>query len=179
MRTGHTLVLGGARSGKSLFAERLALGSSKTPAYIATAESGDEEMARRIKKHRQRRGNSFVTFQEPLKLAQTIIIAAGDHEVILIDCLTLWLTNLMFCENGNTKESIKDLLDTLESLKDIKIIMVSNEVGMGIVPENEISRLFRDQIGQLHQQLAGVCQEVYFVAAGLPLALKGELPELD
>ncbi|VAW19666.1 Adenosylcobinamide kinase / Adenosylcobinamide-phosphate guanylyltransferase [hydrothermal vent metagenome] len=179
MRTGHTLVLGGARSGKSFFAERLALSLNKTPAYIATAQSGDGEMASRIKKHRERRGESFVTYQEPLKLAETIAMAAGAHDVILVDCLTLWLTNLMFCKTTDTEKSIDDLLDTLKSLNNTKIIMVSNEVGMGIVPEHEISRLFRDRIGELHQQLANICKEVYFVAAGLPLALKGKLAELE
>ena len=179
MRAGHTLVLGGARSGKSLFAENLALSLSKTPAYIATAEGGDEEMARRIKKHRERRGESFATFEEPLKLAEKLAMAARAHDVILVDCLTLWLSNLMFSGDGDMEESIKQLLDVLKSMKDKRVIMVSNEVGMGIVPEHEISRRFRDRIGELHQQLAHICSAVYFVAAGLPLALKGKLAELD
>jgi len=101
MKTGHTLVLGGARSGKSFFAERLALGLSKNPAYIATAGRGDAEMTRRIKQHRKRRGKNFVTFEEPLKLAETIEVAARAHKIILVDCLTLWLSNLMFSNEAN------------------------------------------------------------------------------
>jgi len=180
-QAGHTLVLGGARSGKSFFAERLALHLSKNPAYIATAQSADadKEMAARIRRHRERRGKVFFTFEEPLKLAQTLELAARSHEVIVVDCLTLWLTNLMFSQNSDIETNIENLLAALNSLNRTKIIMVSNEVGMGIVPEHEVSRRFRDRIGELHQQLGAVCCNVYFVAAGLPLALKGKLAELD
>ncbi len=185
MKTGHTLILGGARSGKSLFGERLARHFCPFPAYIATAGGADgdggqdEEMARRIALHRKRRGNDFVTFEEPLKLAEKLQTVAVSHETILVDCLTLWLSNLMLSDNADMENSIAQLLDVLAGLKSCKVILVSNEVGMGVVPEHEMGRIFRDRIGELHQQLGRVCAEVYFVTAGLPMALKGELPELD
>jgi len=179
MKTGHTLILGGARSGKSLFGERLARHFSTFPAYIATAGGADAEMAQRIKIHRQRRGNDFDTFEEPLKLAEKLQTVAGSHQVILVDCLTLWLSNLMLSDNADMENSIAQLLGVLAGLKTAKIILVSNEVGLGVVPEHQMGRIFRDRIGELHQQLGRVCAEVYFVTAGLPMALKGELPELD
>jgi adenosylcobinamide kinase / adenosylcobinamide-phosphate guanylyltransferase len=173
----HTLILGGARSGKSLFGEKLALHYSTRPAYIATAQGGDEEMERRIAVHRKRRGNAFTNVEEPLNLAGSIAKLVDSHEVILVDCLTLWLSNLMFEEDGSATLNIADLLSTLKQTTTSKIILVSNEVGQGIVPDNALARDFRDSAGLLHQQVAAICAEVYFVTAGLPLALKGDLPK--
>ncbi|SFM90946.1 bifunctional adenosylcobinamide kinase/adenosylcobinamide-phosphate guanylyltransferase [Rugamonas rubra] len=180
----HTLVFGGARSGKSAHAERLATQSGKEVIYLATARAGDGEMATRIAHHRDQRPAVWPTVEEPLALADTLQRLSTPANLILVDCLTLWLTNLMFSEGGDYPD-VGDialparfhrerarLLELLPALPG-DVVFVSNEVGMGIVPYGAISRCFTDEAGRLNQAVAAVCDRVTFVAAGLPLHLKG------
>lgn len=177
------LVLGGARSGKSTFAENLALEalskhktlkphSNKSIIYIATATASDGEMSGRIKQHQDRRDEHWRTIEEPLNLAQTLSVCPSDS-VILVDCLTLWLSNCLHKECWNTQK--KQLLKTLPRLPST-VILVSNEVGSGIVPMGELSRQFVDESGWLHQRLAELCSDVSLIVAGLPMALKSTEP---
>jgi adenosylcobinamide kinase / adenosylcobinamide-phosphate guanylyltransferase len=171
--TRHCLVLGGARSGKTAFAERLALHAGSRPAYLATAEVLDREMRDRVTSHQSNRGTRFTTIEEPLKLSHTILRAGAEHDVILVDCLTLWITNLLIA-NEDVSVAVSELCATLIEFRQAKVVLVSNEVGLGIVPDNAMARTFRDLAGSAHQRLAEVCEDVYFVAAGLPLTMKGE-----
>ncbi|MFD1252961.1 MULTISPECIES: bifunctional adenosylcobinamide kinase/adenosylcobinamide-phosphate guanylyltransferase [Devosia] len=173
----HSLVLGGARSGKTAFAERLALRSGSRPAYLATATVMDSEMRDRISSHQAARASRFATIEEPIELSAAILRAAAHQDVILVDCLTLWITNLLM-QNGDVAQAVSELSATLVELEAAKVILVSNEVGLGIVPDNAMARTFRDLAGSAHQRLAEVCDDVYFVAAGLPLTMKGEPPAL-
>ena len=168
-----TLVLGGAASGKSVFAETLVLGQPGRPIYIATAEAFDAEMIDKIAVHKARRGAVWTNVEEPLDLVGTIGRADAPDAVLLVDCLTIWLSNLM-ADHRDIASEIARLVDALDGLQG-KIVMVANEVGLGIVPENTLSRTFRNLHGTLNQTVAGVADRVVFVAAGLPLALKGEL----
>jgi adenosylcobinamide kinase/adenosylcobinamide-phosphate guanylyltransferase len=159
-----TLVLGGARSGKSAYAESLFSGEA---AYIATAEIGDAEMGERIATHQARRGKLWTTFEAPLDLAKVML---AQEKPMLVDCLTLWLSNLMLAERDIGAES-EALLAALPKLA-APAVFVSNEVGLGIVPDNALARSFRDQAGLLNQRIAKAANRVVFVAAGLPLVLK-------
>ena len=167
-----TLVLGGARSGKSAFAERLAL--SCAPAgervYLATGEAGDDEMAARIARHRARRGAEWRCVEEPVELAEALAREARGNRVVLVDCLTLWISNLMAHGRDVEAESIR-LADLLPSLAG-PAVLVANEVGLGIVPDNPAARAFRDHAGRLNRLVAGAADRVEFIAAGLPLTLK-------
>lgn len=168
------LILGGARSGKSAIAERLATESGSEVLYIATATSGDGEMAERIEKHRERRPDHWLLAEEPLRLAETLKAQAREGRCILVDCLTLWLTNIMFMDEGRYfKNEMDALLETLPQLPG-EIIMVSNEIGLGIVPMGEMSRQFQDESGLLHQNVAAISDRVVLTVAGLPHTLKGE-----
>jgi adenosylcobinamide kinase/adenosylcobinamide-phosphate guanylyltransferase len=169
----HVLVLGGARSGKTAFAERLAIRSGGKPAYLATAEALDSEMRDRVATHQRGRAGRFTTIEEPLALSQALTRAALDHDVVLVDCLTLWITNLLIA-NKDVAGAVSELSATLTELDTARIILVSNEVGLGIVPDNALARTFRDLAGSAHQRLAEICDDVYFVVAGLPMTLKGE-----
>jgi adenosylcobinamide kinase/adenosylcobinamide-phosphate guanylyltransferase len=168
----HVLVLGGARSGKTGFAERLAIGSGTSPVYLATAEALDAEMSERVATHRRAREGRFTTIEEPIELSIAIIKAAKSHDVILVDCLTLWITNLLIAGH-DVAALVDELGETLALVNGAKVILVSNEVGLGIVPDNALARNFRDLAGSAHQRLADICAEVYFVAAGLPMMMKG------
>jgi adenosylcobinamide kinase / adenosylcobinamide-phosphate guanylyltransferase len=171
-----TLILGGARSGKSALAERLASASGREVVYVATAQAGDEEMARRIAHHRARRPASWHSVEEPLALAAALQAHARTDRCLLVDCLTLWLSNLLAdAEVERFERERAALLAVLPELPG-EIVLVSNEVGLGIVPLGELTRRFVDEAGRLHQALAASCERVLFVAAGLPLALKGTLP---
>lgn len=164
-----TLVLGGARSGKSRFAEGLAKGFDGPKTYIATAEPFDDEMRQRIARHReQRAGDGWVTLEAPLDPASALRAAQG---MVLLDCVTVWLGNLMHHER-NIRTAVGDLALSLRDSA-ARIVLVSNEVGLSIVPENAMARRFRDEQGLANQRLAEAADEVYFVAAGLPLKLKG------
>lgn len=169
---GHILVLGGARSGKTGFAERLAMRAGERPLYLATAEALDTEMRERVKLHQQQRHHRFATLEEPLALASAIRSAAQRHDVILVDCLTLWITNLLG-SNLNVAAAVDELAAVLAGTENCTVIMVSNEVGLGIVPDNALARMFRDLAGAAHQRLAEICTDVHFVVAGLPMTLKG------
>ena len=165
------LIIGGARSGKSSHAERQARESQAgglRVTYIATGEARDEEMAARIAHHRERRPPEWRTIEEPLLLADALRREANADTCVIVDCLTLWLTNALL---GEREEEIDKLLATLPALPG-RVILVSNEVGWGIVPENALARRFRDEQGRLNQRIAAIASEVTLVAAGLPLSLK-------
>ena len=174
MNKSPILVLGGARSGKSRMAEEIVEGSGLSRFYLATAEPGDAEMHARIAEHRARRGPGWQTLETPLDLETALAETARPERAILVDCLTLWLSNI-FLNEGDVAERITALTVSLRELPGL-IVVVSNEVGLGLVPDNALGRSFRDAQGQLNQSVAGICDTVIFVAAGLPLALKGELP---
>lgn len=170
--TGRTvLVLGGARSGKSAFAERLSQESGLERHYIATGRAYDDEMRERIARHREDRGPAWITHEVPLELSETLVAMDAPERVILVDCLTLWVTNLMM-EDADIPVRSAGLVACLSRCK-ARIVLVSNEVGLGIVPENKMAREFRDHAGRLHQQIAAAADEVFFIAAGLPLRMKG------
>jgi adenosylcobinamide kinase/adenosylcobinamide-phosphate guanylyltransferase len=165
------LVIGGARSGKSSYAERLARESGLAVTYIATCEARDQEMTERIAHHRHRRPPEWRTVEEPLLLADALRREAAANTCVMVDCLTLWLTNVLLAESPGREEEIDKLLATLPTLPG-RILLVSNEVGWGIVPENALARRFRDEQGRLNQRIAAIADEVTLVAAGLPLVLK-------
>jgi adenosylcobinamide kinase / adenosylcobinamide-phosphate guanylyltransferase len=167
----HTLVLGGARSGKSSHAEKLARATGLSRVYLATAQAFDDEMAARIAQHKADRAkDGWRTIEEPVELATAIVQNAAPDTVLLVDCLTLWLSNIML-SNGDVRAAQTKLIQALEDAKG-PVILVSNEVGMGIVPETKLGRDFRDAQGRLNQAVAAVVPRVVFVAAGLPLMLK-------
>lgn len=167
-----TLVLGGAASGKSALAESLILKEDRPPLYIATAQVFDEEMARKVARHREMRGLSWKTIEEPLDIAAALKTAAVGQPV-LIDCATLWLTNVILGDHDLAAH--KDVLMTAISQCRGPVVVVSNEVGQGIVPDNALSRQFRNAQGNLNQDIASQADLVVAVMAGLPLALKGRL----
>ncbi|MFN3501857.1 MAG: bifunctional adenosylcobinamide kinase/adenosylcobinamide-phosphate guanylyltransferase [Allorhizobium sp.] len=167
------LVLGGARSGKSRFAEGLARDTRFDRFYLATGRAWDDEMRARIESHKADRANDgWTTHEEPLDLVGVLKTLDKPERVILVDCLTLWVTNLMMEEGRDVDADSAALAASLGELK-ATIIFVSNEVGLGIVPENKMARAFRDHAGRLHQAIAAEAAEVYFIAAGLPLKMKG------
>ena len=166
-------ITGGARSGKSAFAEKIAAGIVGKRAYLATAQALDAEMVARIEHHRQRRGSSWDTFEEPLAVAELLNKLSGRYEVVLLDCLTLWLSNVMAHSDGDEAVSRQsDLL--VEAIKDLKgtCLIVSNEVGLGIVPDNALGHRFRDLAGFVNQRVARAADEAYLLAAGIPVKLK-------
>ncbi|MBI3499601.1 MAG: bifunctional adenosylcobinamide kinase/adenosylcobinamide-phosphate guanylyltransferase [Proteobacteria bacterium] len=167
-----TLVLGGARSGKSAYAEGLALemAAGGRITYIATAEAGDEEMAERIRRHRARRDSAWKTVEEPLGLPAALARHGRSGGPVIVDCLTLWLSNLMGA-GRDVAAATAALLQTLAGLAG-PIILITNEVGQGIVPENKLAREFRDLAGLANQRLAAAADRVVLVVAGLPVILK-------
>lgn len=169
-RAVNILVLGGARSGKSRYAQARCEALSGGLAYIATAEAHDGEMADRIARHRADRGQRWRTVDAPIDLPGAIRSSSEWAGAILVDCLTLWLSNLMLADKDIAVWRAK-LADALQSCA-VPVMLVSNEVGLSIVPENALARRFRDEAGWLNQQMAARCDEVIFVAAGLPLTLK-------
>jgi adenosylcobinamide kinase / adenosylcobinamide-phosphate guanylyltransferase len=170
MHSDTILVLGGARSGKSSFAERLACDSGLERIYLATASAGDDEMRARIAHHRDRRGEGWHTVEEPLRLAEVIAREALATRILLLDCLTLWLSNIMHAGLNVETESHR-FVGELQNAAG-PIVLVSNEVGLGLVPETPLGREFRDAQGRLNQLVAASVSNVVFVAAGLPLWLK-------
>ena len=166
-----TLILGGARSGKSAFAQQQAITSSLDVFYLATAQAGDAEMVERIARHRAERPADWGLVEEPLALAAALRAHAHPKRCLLVDCLTLWLSNLLVAGDDRLTMEIDALLDTLPTLPG-HILLVSNEVGQGIVPANPLARRFRDEAGRLHQKIADRCDRAIFIMAGLPLILK-------
>jgi adenosylcobinamide kinase/adenosylcobinamide-phosphate guanylyltransferase len=169
--TRSQLILGGARSGKSRRALALAERSGSNPIFIATAEALDDEMADRISRHKDERASPWSTLEAPLDLTSAIDQAAARGDVCLVDCLTLWLSNLMHHQRDVRAQT--DLLCRAIADTSSPIILVSNEVGLGLVPETPLGRAFRDEQGRLNQAVASVCDRVEFIAAGLPITLKG------
>jgi len=182
-----TFIIGGARSGKSSFALNLANNYtsakegvrggdmvSPTPkkAYIATAQALDDEMKERIEKHKKERPEEWMTFEEPLNISALIKDIQDKYDVILLDCLTLWLSNLML-NNFDTNKEIESLINALRFTPNVpRMFIVSNEVGTGIVPDNELPRRFRDLAGYLNQKVAEIADEAYLVTAGIPIKIK-------
>ncbi len=170
-KAAHHLVLGGMRSGKSLYAENLVQQSRLKPVYIATAQSLDEEMAERIRLHQTRRGAEWVCVETPLDIIDSLKANDEPDSIILLDCLTMWLNNLMI-EGRDSVAETGGLLDCMAVLM-TPVIFVSSEVGLGIIPDNRLARSFADAQGLLNQSVAKACPQVTFIAAGLPLKLKG------
>lgn len=179
----RTLIIGGARSGKSAYAETLAIASDKQLIYIATAQTSDDEMSARIQHHRERRSGQWKTVEEPIALGAAIASHSAPDTLVMVDCLTVWLSNLLFSEAKDFPEI--GLIDPpasfhreralfLQALERAKgdVILVSNEVGQGIVPQGAVSRWFVDEAGRLNQAVAACCERAVFIVAGLPLTLK-------
>lgn len=169
---GITLMLGGARSGKSRYAESLLDRWPGRRTYLATGSAGDAEMAERIRRHRERRGPEWTTVEAPLEIADAIRAEPGP---ILVDCLTLWVSNLMAA--GEAPDEAVERLAVAARRPGGPVLFVSNEVGLGIVPDNALAREFRDHAGRVNQRIAAIADRVVFIAAGLPLMLKGNLPQ--
>ncbi|MCI0419966.1 MAG: bifunctional adenosylcobinamide kinase/adenosylcobinamide-phosphate guanylyltransferase [Acidobacteria bacterium] len=173
---GITFIVGGARSGKSAFAQKLAANSPKV-VYVATATACDEEMQRRIEKHRTSRPASWTTLEEPVEVTAAIHTISSRDTVILLDCLTLWVSNLCVAAgNGDPAESQASILSRvdqlIEALESFSSIVVSNEVGSGIVPDSELGRFFRDIQGLANQKVAAASESAYQLISGLPVRLK-------
>jgi adenosylcobinamide kinase / adenosylcobinamide-phosphate guanylyltransferase len=180
----RTFVFGGARSGKSAHAEQLAAQSGREVVYIATAQAGDAEMAARITRHREQRNAGWTTVEETLALGDAILRWSTPQRLLLVDCLTVWLSNLLFAQEQEFPEIghivppavfVEQRERFLQALEQAvgDVILVSNEVGMGIVPQGAVSRWFVDEAGRLNQSVAARCERAVWVAAGLPLVLKG------
>ena len=179
-------VIGGARSGKSSFVLNEVSTLEGTRAYIATGEALDEEMHDRISKHKDDRGPEWSTYEEPVDVAEVLTDIKDKYRVVVIDCLTLWLSNVMMRlknkeqRTKTTEKSVEEFINELKSLKNSshvthhasRLFIVSNELGMGIVPENEMAREFRDLAGFLNQKVAAIADEVYMVTAGIPVKIK-------
>ncbi len=169
-----TLVIGGGRSGKSSWAEHYAQSLPSPRAYLATAEGFDDEMKARIAAHQERRVGAFTTIEEPIEIGQAIATLSPTYSVCLIDCLTVWLGNLLYHE--------KDLQEYLASFYEVlahppcELVIVTNETGLGIIPGDPLSRTFRDEAGWMNQRVAKIADRVILLVAGIPLAIKGELP---
>jgi len=170
------LILGGQRSGKSRYAEAIVRASSRTPVYIATATAGDDEMRARIAAHRAGRGADWLTIEEPLELAAALAGAARPDRALLVDCLTLWLSNLLAADRPLEAE-FERLTDALRDLA-CPVALVSNEVGSGIIPENALARRYADALGILNQRIAAAVEQVVLMTAGLPTLIK-PAPALD
>lgn len=167
------LILGGARSGKSRFAEQCAERFDLPVIYVATAQAGDAEMQERIMHHQQQRPQDWQVIEEPIELAERLKQLDQPHQVILVDCLTLWISNLLLIDDNIWAEKIQALYQVLPTLQS-HIILVSNETGLGVVPMGQLTRQFVDESGRMHQQLGQIADQVNFCVAGFPMLLKGE-----
>ena len=167
-------ILGGCRSGKSRYAVKLAEGfAGDRKIYIATADPGDDEMKQRIEQHQKERSKSWTTIEEPILLPEAIDENSPKSDLILVDCLTLWISNILLETNNmdNTSKHIERLIQSLANVK-CPVILVSNEVGTGIVPENALARRFRDVAGHVNQNVAACSDKVIWMAAGIPVKIK-------
>ena len=171
-------ITGGARSGKSIYAEKRVQEFGPSLGYLATSQALDDEMDERVRKHRERRGPEWSTIEEPVQLVQALEGCDGRFQAVLVDCVTLWLSNLMFKYEDSAENIEEKIQDDLYRLKKTlrgmvtPVILVSNEVGMGIVPDNALARMFRDIAGTANQILAAAADEVHVVISGIPLRLK-------
>ncbi|MEB6665795.1 bifunctional adenosylcobinamide kinase/adenosylcobinamide-phosphate guanylyltransferase [Acinetobacter vivianii] len=168
------LILGGARSGKSRLAEQIAKDSGLSVVYIATAQALDDEMQQRIEHHRQQRPEHWQVCEEPIYLADRLLQCDQPNQLILVDCLTLWLTNLLLAEDTTLQQQQTEKFLAVLAQLQAQIILVSNETGLGVVPMGEISRRFVDEAGRLHQALGQLAHKVTFCVAGFPMILKDE-----
>ena len=175
MKNKLIFITGGARSGKSRFAQQLADAIEGRKVFLATAEALDEEMKSRIAIHKKGRPSGWDTIEETKHLSKTLMTCKGKFDVILIDCLTLWISNLLANDSVDESQILEDVKQFISSCRAIEgtVIMVTNEVGLGIVPANNLARMFRDVAGKVNQEIAAVSDDVYLVIAGLPLKLKG------
>ncbi len=169
-----TLVLGGIKSGKSRLAEKLAIDSSMSVVYVATATGDDGEMQKRIAHHKTTRPQHWQVVEEPLQLAEAIVDHSAADTCVLVDCLTLWLTNVLLSKSCSTMEQRRSELVHACQHAQGTVVMVSNETNMGIIPLGELTRQYCDEVGLLHQQLAAICDNVILTVAGLPHYLKGK-----
>ena len=165
-----TLVLGGAASGKSKYAESIIRQSGKNPVYLATSQPFDDEMQAKVTAHRQQRGDGWDTIEEPINISK-VLDSVNETQAVLIDCATLWLGNLMHYDH-DTDAAFDDLVAACRRCA-APVVIVSNELGMGLVPETSMGRKFRNLHGKMNQQIAAAADTVLFVAAGLPMTLKG------
>jgi adenosylcobinamide kinase/adenosylcobinamide-phosphate guanylyltransferase len=166
------LVTGGARSGKSIYAELRAAELGDRRLYIATAEAKDEEMVQRIAEHKKRRSNDWTTVEEPMELSAALLAQGGRLDCALVDCLTIWLSNLLLHRDAKfAGEKIEQLVETLPRV-DFHVVLVTNEVGWGIVPDNALAREFRDLAGWANQRIAAAANEVVLTVAGIPMTVK-------
>jgi adenosylcobinamide kinase/adenosylcobinamide-phosphate guanylyltransferase len=163
-------IIGGARSGKSSYAENLAKHNDSGVIYVATAQAYDDEMHGRIEQHKQQRPGEWLTFEEPLEISKVIQDESHSKNCLLIDCLTLWLTNLL-CADKNIADYKQQLINALNNAKG-DIILVSNETGMGVVPMGELTRRYCDEAGWLHQEVAALADQVVLMVAGIPVVIK-------
>ena len=174
-------ITGGARSGKSSFAEKIAAKTSKKVAYIATGQPLDEEMAFRIKKHREKRLNTWETYEEPIEVRELVSHLGLEKEIILVDCLTLLISNLLLRKEDKVEDSKwqEEILLEIEKFAEVsykvpaQVIIVSNEVGMGLVPDNPLGRVYRDILGRANSIIADKADEVFMMVSGIPLKIKG------
>ena len=171
-----TFALGGAASGKSVWAEKYTLAHSANPIYVATAQPFNSEMEEKIIAHKKRRDNRWETVEEPFEIAE-ILGSLSEQETILIDCVTIWLNNILISGKSEDNEITK-LITAIRDFRGM-LVLVSNEVGQGIVPDNKLARKFRETQGLLNQRIAQISNNVILVTAGLPLALKGGLGEFN
>lgn len=169
-------VLGGARSGKSTFALQRASAIEGKKAFIATAQALDDEMQLRIDNHKKERNKTWVTLEEPLFISRLIKDVKNLYDVILLDCLTLWVSNIMHT-GFDFEKTVGEFMDTIAQESPGLLYVVSNEVGMGLVPESEIARTYRDNLGYINRRVAESAADVYFLAAGIPLRIKGSKDE--
>ncbi len=168
------LVTGGVRSGKSKYAEQRVVSLGPRRLYLATAEARDEEMALRIAQHQQRRGGQWSTVEEPVEIGSVLLSHRGRLDAALVDCLTLWLSNLVHQRDWSfAEEKVRELLEILPRL-DFHVVLVTNEVGWGIVPDNALARAFRDFAGSVNQRVGAAANEVVLMVAGLPMIVKEE-----
>ncbi len=167
-----TFVLGGARSGKSTFALQEASSIECRKAFVATAQALDDEMRLRVDNHKRERDKAWTTFEEPLFVSRIINDIEPSYDLILIDCLTLWVSNIMHA-GFDILKTVDEFVDVISQDSPVHLYVVSNEVGMGLVPESELARAYRDNLGYVYRRVAEAATDVYFLAAGLPLKIKG------
>lgn len=170
---GIVLIGGGARSGKSRFALEYAETNGRALAFVATGEARDEEMRERISRHQRERGSHWTTVEEPLDLTAVLAREAARFDLLLVDCLTLWLSNVLLDPKRDARSEVTGLKECLTDWQGPSLVLITNEVGLGIVPENALAREFRDLAGEMNQTVAKAADEVYWMVFGVPMTVKG------